>query len=181
MSVATAEPRAAAEATHRVFLVAGEIHVATQPSLISTVLGSCVAVCLWDMRSRIGGMNHYMLPTAGSANVDSVRYGDNATDALVVAMVGHGACTGNLRARIYGGASLLPFGDKGTGIGERNLEMAAKRLQAHRIPVVGSRTGGREGLIVRFDTGTGDISIQGTGVPVLPPLSDAKLQQEGRR
>jgi len=63
----------------RIFLHAGQISVATEPTEITTILGSCVAICLWDPGSGVGGMNHYMLPNDIGSNYVTARYASFAT------------------------------------------------------------------------------------------------------
>jgi chemotaxis receptor (MCP) glutamine deamidase CheD len=87
----------------------GGVRAAREPSVLKTVLGSCIAVCLTDPVARIGGMNHFMLPAPGDGSEEpwgAARYGIHAMDLLVGAMLKAGADRLRLQARLFGGASL---------------------------------------------------------------------------
>ena len=67
------------------YIVQGEFRVSRDPSeVLSTVLGSCVAVCLWDPTAKVGGMNHFLLPAApGQGDAKMLRYGAHAMEVLI--------------------------------------------------------------------------------------------------
>jgi chemotaxis protein CheD len=148
-----------ADPAHRVFLMPGSIYVASRPALVTTILGSCIAVCLWDSAHRLGGMNHFVLP----ANTDgdrSARYGDVAIERLMEGLLGLGCHVGDLRAKVFGGAAVLPAGPVAATVGARNLQMALERLRHHGVPVVAHRTGGERGLLIRLNTQTGEVALR---------------------
>ncbi len=148
------------EPARSVFLMQDTIYCAPEPTWIATVLGSCVAVCLWDAARHCGGMNHYLLPRCNVPE-PSARYGDVAVDLLVEGMLGMGCRVGNLQAKIFGGAAVLPYGAVADTVGDGNVRVAREILARWRIPIVVSRTGGTNGLQVRFDTESGDVLIRG--------------------
>ena len=88
----------------RVYLHPGQFTVAVAPCTITTILGSCVAVCLFDPVARIGGLNHFLLPRAPGKN-NSLRFGNVAVPRLIEAMVECGAVKRRLQAKVIGGAS----------------------------------------------------------------------------
>ena len=137
-----------------VFLVPGTLYCADQPTRITTVLGSCVAVCLWNRALRVGGMNHFVLPTCRDDD-RTPRYGDIAIDRLLEAMARFGAHRQETIAKVFGGANVLPYGENRDTVGERNVRIALERLRHHGIPVVARRTGGDSGLLIKFETHTG--------------------------
>jgi chemotaxis protein CheD len=141
----------------QIFLVPGSMYCSPTPSVVSTVLGSCVSVCLWDFSGRVGGMNHYVLPYAGGEV--SLRYGDVALDALWRSMERLGAARRFIRAKIFGGAAVLPFGDDET-VGEKNVRLARAWLDALGVPLMAAQTGGRTGLHIRFNTGDGTVETR---------------------
>lgn len=147
----------------QVFLLPGTLHVAAEPTLVTTVLGSCIAVCLWDHSHRQGGMNHFVLP-ADTGREGHARYGDVAIDRLIDGMAALGSQLGDLRAKLFGGAAVLPTlsapGSRSATVGARNLRMAQARLAQYRIPVVAQRTGGASGLVIRLDTGSGEVTLR---------------------
>jgi chemotaxis protein CheD len=139
------------EAPESVYLHPGQLHTAAHATLISTVLGSCVAVCLWDPVARIGGMNHYLLPMGKGP-----RYGNEAMTQLLDKMAARGASGVRMVAKVFGGACVIPgFTGARKAIGTQNVDAALQFLAAHAIPVRGEQTGGRRGRKLLFHTGTG--------------------------
>ena len=145
--------------TTPIFLPPGGICCPNEPAVVTTILGSCVAVCLWDKRQRIGGINHYLLPRCGSAP-PSPRYGDVAFSRLLLAMQRAGCQDEHLRAKVFGGAAVLPFGAHADTVGTQNVDVALEVLRAQGIPVVARRTGGRRGLFLRFHTALGRVMVR---------------------
>lgn len=136
---------------HEIYLVPGAIHCAAEPSVITTVLGSCVAVALWDGARRQGGMNHYVLPESPPDD-RMPRYGDIAIEQLIESMLRLGCRHAALTAKLFGGANVLPHNSRRDTVGGRNVALALERLNHHRIPIAARRTGGEDGLLVKFHT-----------------------------
>ena len=149
-----------------IFLVPGSMFCTAAGGIVSTVLGSCVSLCLWDGMARIGGMNHYVLPRAPAGEV-SLRYGDVALDALWRAMAQHGAESRHIRAKLFGGAAVLPISEDET-VGEKNVRLAYAWLGVRGVPVMAAQTGGKTGLHVRFDTGNGGAEVRGVSAGPAP-------------
>lgn len=145
--------------TTPVFLSPGAICCLTEPTVITTILGSCVAVCLWDGRQRIGGMNHFLLPRCGDAPA-TPRYGNVACARLLAAMERLGCRQADLRAKIFGGAAVLPLGTHADTVGAQNVGVALEVLRGHGIPIVARRTGGACGLFLRFYTAGGRVMVR---------------------
>jgi chemotaxis protein CheD len=122
-------------------ILPGEYYATTEDTVIVTVLGSCVAVCLRDPQKRIGGMNHFLLPNDGASNIssvsDSARYGVYAMELLINQMLKLGADRRRLEAKIFGGGNVLK-GFTGFNVGERNAEFTLEYLSAEHIPVLAS-------------------------------------------
>ena len=148
----------AADDTHlaQVFLMPGTLCCPAAPTRVTTVLGSCVAVCLWDRALRYGGINHYLLP-GDPAGAQSLRYGTAAIDELLDAVLALGSRTMGLEAKIFGGAAVLSFGAPENNVGTKNVAVAVERLARYRIPVKAQRTGGASGLWLQFSTGSGQV------------------------
>jgi len=145
----------------RLFLLQGDIYCEAQPALVSTILGSCVSLCLWDSHLRQGGINHYVLPDGQvEAEAGNARYGITAIGLLVRRMRELGSRNHHLEAKIFGGASVFPLGAAQVTVGERNVELAVSRMRAHRIPVTVQRTGGSLGRQITFHTGTGEATVR---------------------
>jgi chemotaxis protein CheD len=112
----------------------GEYFVASEDIVVMTVLGSCIAACLWDGRARIGGMNHFMLPD-GDTGDGSGRYGSFAMELLINEMLKLGARRETIQAKIFGGAQVMA-GFTTMNVGERNTQFVQDYLSTERIPIV---------------------------------------------
>jgi len=111
----------------------GEYFVANEDVLIMTVLGSCIAACIWDSRLRIGGMNHFMLPEGGADT--SGRYGSYAMELLINELVKLGSSREYMQAKVFGGGAVIS-GFTTMNVGERNTKFVMDYLATERIPVV---------------------------------------------
>src|SRR3954470_22793838 len=118
------------------FLLPGQMFVSDIPMTVTTILGSCVAVCLWSPAKGIGGMNHYLLPEGSPAEANRLRYGSNANPALLQELLSLGCLAGELRAKVFGGATIMASADPAQSLGKRNMELALEFLRTNRIPVV---------------------------------------------
>lgn len=112
--------------------------------MVTTILGSCVSVCLWDSKLRIGGINHYLLPHGSDGDRSSERFGDVAIRILIEKLLTLGSTKRNLVAKLFGGACLLEdMEDARKYVGEKNVEVARRLLEEEKIPLVGEDVGGR--------------------------------------
>lgn len=112
----------------------GEYFVSNEELVIMTVLGSCIAACIWDGRARAGGMNHFMLPDGDSADGFG-RYGSYAMELLINEMLKKGARRESMQAKVFGGAQVMA-GFTTMNVGERNTKFVLDYLATERIPVV---------------------------------------------
>ncbi len=112
----------------------GEYYVSNEDLVIMTVLGSCIAACIWDGKARTGGMNHFMLPD-GDGSEGSGRYGSYAMELLINEMFKLGARRETMQAKIFGGAQVMA-GFTTMNVGERNTQFVLDYLSTERIPVV---------------------------------------------
>ena len=122
---------------------------------IMTLLGSCVAVCLWDPRLAFGGMNHYMLPLWNGEGLPTPKYGNVAIEKLIARMLEFGCRKEQLVAKCFGGANVLGDTSGRMLIGERNIAVAEEVLGNHRIPIVARDMGGLRGMKILLNTRTG--------------------------
>ena len=119
-------------------ILPGEYYVTGRDMLLVTVLGSCVAACIRDPKTGIGGMNHFMLPeNSDKSDVvsSSMRYGGYAMEVLVNQLVKLGATRARLEAKVFGGGAVLR-GFTTVNVGERNSEFVLDYLHTERIKVV---------------------------------------------
>jgi len=146
----SALPRSA-DGLARVTVMQGETRVSDDPGVVlTTVLGSCISACLYDPVAKVGGLNHFLLAEPGSGETDPrslQRYGVYAMEVLINAMMAMGATRTNLKARIYGGASLR---DGFRDIGATNALFARRFLRDERIALVGEDVGGNGARRVEF-------------------------------
>jgi chemotaxis protein CheD len=113
----------------------GEYFVYDEDLVVVTVLGSCIAACLWDRQARVGGMNHFMLPDGGAQGGDSGRYGVFAMELLINELIKRGARKANLEAKIFGGGQVMQ-NFTSMNVGERNAEFVMHFLHTERIPIL---------------------------------------------
>lgn len=124
---------------------------------IATLLGSCVAVCLFDPKLRIGGMNHFLLPSrtsAANADADVILNGDYAMEVLVNGLLNKGANKARLVAKAFGGGTIVS--SIRMAIGERNADFAHEWLDREGIPLVASDFSGPWSRKVVFVPHSGD-------------------------
>lgn len=140
------------------YLLPGEIIVTADAMKISTVLGSCVAVCLYDGERNIAGMNHYMFPVNKYNDADRLRFGDTSLEDMLSQMIRIGARKQKIIARVYGGSTMFLYTVPNLNIGQQNTEVAIRFLKENEIPVKSIETGGRLGRKIIFDTSAAVIS-----------------------
>jgi chemotaxis protein CheD len=133
-------------------------------SIITTGLGSCVGVCIWDSHAKIGGMVHVMLPESGSSNgmMNKAKYADTGVALLVQEIFKLGAAKNHLSAKIAGGAQMFSFPGSISvmRIGERNIEAVKQALELQKIKIVAEDTGGNFGRTIQFFTESGLLHIK---------------------
>jgi chemotaxis protein CheD len=143
-------------ATPRVYLLPGQLHASAEPCQIITILGSCVAVCLFDATRLAGGMNHFILPISRDSEAESFRFADHATMALLKKLMSMGCKLENMTAKIFGGSALFQPKDRyAESLGAKNVAAALDLLKNAGIPIVAQETGGDCGRKVIFNTEEG--------------------------
>jgi chemotaxis protein CheD len=123
----------------------GEFYVSNQEEMLSTVLGSCVSACIHDVRRGIGGMNHFMLPEpigerdSWSSTVGrAARYGSDAMEQLINAILKAGGQRADLRVKVFGGGRVLA---RMSDVGQRNIDFVRRYIAAENLAVVASDLG----------------------------------------
>ncbi len=142
------------------YLYPGMLFAEPHPHRVTTVLGSCIAVCLFDPMCHIGGINHYMLPLWNGEGLPTPRYGNVAIELLVERLQLLGCKASRLQAKIFGGAAMWDNGSSSASVGERNIELAWRILDRYGIPVVSSDVGGGASRKIIFFTGTGEVLLR---------------------
>jgi chemotaxis protein CheD len=135
-----------------------QLHISVTPSEIVTVLGSCVAVCLFDTKNKISGMNHYLLPLWNGNGLKSLKYGNISIERLIEAMQAVGADHRSIEAKIFGGA-MLNINEE-ISVAPRNISIAVDMLRHYRIPIVAQDVGGNRGRKVIFSNDDGSAYVK---------------------
>jgi chemotaxis protein CheD len=152
----------------------GEIVASATPLVLQTLLGSCVAVCLRDPVTAVGGMNHILLP--GRCDGEGLaRCGVNAMELLINAIMQQGGDRRRLVAKVFGAANVLSALQSPT-VGELNAAFVREFLATERIALVAQRLGGTHAVQVHFRTDTGKTivhSVNGSRLPSVLSAEDA--------
>lgn len=140
----------------RIYLLPGDLRASEKPCQMTTILGSCVAVCLWDAKLKVGGMNHFLLPAWKEGSGPSMRFGDIATHSLLQKLELLGAPKSRLIAKIFGGSALFSKeANYESSLGAKNVEAARLMMKKACIPIVAEDTGGTHGRKIVFHTDDG--------------------------
>jgi chemotaxis protein CheD len=144
-------------------LLPAEYYVTTSNTVLSTVLGSCVAACLHDAEAKVAGMNHFMLPEDNDRTArnpqESMRYGTYAMDVLIAEMLRAGARRERLQAKVFGGGAVLANMTT-LNIGDRNADFVLRYLREQNIPVAAQDLRGAHARRVCFVPATGKASVR---------------------
>ncbi len=153
-----------------VYLYPGEYHFATKPTLIHTVLGSCVSVALYDKAHQYGAMCHAVLDSASTLSdkdgVKCYKYMDCVLDEMIGTFAGHGVSVQNLIAKVFGGAQMLLEQEKKmaassrAGVGEKNARMAVELLKEYGCRIESKDLGGYQGRKIYFLSHAGDVFLK---------------------
>ncbi|RPI92917.1 MAG: chemotaxis protein CheD [Spirochaetales bacterium] len=141
-----------------------QMGASSSPTVLRTILGSCVGVCIYDRMKKVGGMAHILLPNnPGDGNPE--KYADSAIPLLIARLVRDGANKEFLSAKLAGGASMFKFNASVTlgQIGERNVEESKKILEKSNIPVLEQDTGGNTGRVIDFFLEDGRMKVKAGG------------------
>src|SRR6478672_3336265 len=143
----------ATEILSKHYLLPSTLFAEKEAHMIDTVLGSCVSICLFDTKIKVGGMNHYMLPLWNGDGLASPKFGNIANEKLIEKLFKLGCSKQTLIAKIFGGASQI---HSSINIGERNIEIAKQQLDEFGIRILKENLGGHVGRKLRFDSGSGE-------------------------
>lgn len=148
-------------------VVQGEQQISEDPdAIITTVLGSCVAACIYDPVRAIGGMNHFLLPLAKD-DLGDIRYAAAAMERLINALLTRGAQRARMEAKLFGGARMIP---SLPDIGRQNAEAAKRILQTDGIRIISGDLCGQEARRIRFWPVSGRVQMLLLGRDAPPPV-----------
>ncbi len=146
----------ALEEKTKYFVQPGCIFISREPHLLSTVLGSCVSVCIWDPILGFGGMNHYIHSKPFNTE-QNAKFGTISIPYMIKTMIKMGSQKYNLKSHIVGGSQNSGMGS--SLIGKENIKIAETLLKKYCIDIITFDIGGEQGRKVVFDTATGEILI----------------------
>ncbi len=140
----------------------GECFVSTSPVVISTLLGSCVAVCMRDPSSGVGGMNHFMLPSpglyaSGGSWAIKTKYGCYAMERLINGILKRGGVKSHLELKVFGGAKLY---EGGGDVGASNLEWVVEFIDREGLRVAASDVGRDVARSIFYHTDSGRVLMK---------------------
>jgi len=143
-----------------------QIKYGATPTVLRTILGSCIGICVYDRMKKIGGLAHILLPENTSKNGNPEKYADTAIPLMVERLLKDGAKKEFLSAKITGGASMFKFQSNiALGqIGTRNIEETKKVLEKLGIPILEENTGGNAGRVIDFFMNDGHLKVKAAGV-----------------
>lgn len=145
----------------RVVIRIGALYVSNTPVLLDTVLGSCISVCMYDEETKIGGMNHFMLPESAALDPPTqARYGVQAMEILITRMMKMGANRNNFKAKVFGGGHVLQTLESPDSVPQRNIAFIRKFMATERIPVVHEDVGGKRTRRVLFLPHLGEVRLK---------------------
>ncbi len=163
--------------TRTISIVQGDFAVSADPlAVMSTVLGSCVAVCLFDESAKIGGMNHFLLAGDDDTASTDLKYGVNAMELLINKLLRGGADRHRLRAKLFGGARMTRHA---RDIGASNAAFAQSFLDGEGLPCLSQSLGGTQARRVVFTPTTGAarmLQISGPAPEAKPPPAQPKTE-----
>ncbi len=139
------------------YLYPSSLFAEKTPFMVDTVLGSCVAVCLFDKQLKTGGINHFMLPLWNGNGLASPKFGNIATEKLIEKMQRNGSTLKNIVAKVFGGANQM---NSSMNIGARNIEIAKEVLAHYGITIIAENVGGNVGRKLKYNTGTGQVMMK---------------------
>ncbi len=157
-------------------ILPGEFFVTCNDEVVTTVLGSCISVCMRDPRLRVGGMNHFMLPEDRSTGANSwlqgpgslaTRYGSYAMESLINELMKLGAARERLEVKLFGGARII---SSMTDVGAKNIRFVREFLELERFTVMAEDVGDTRPRHVDYFPATGRVMLkhlQALSAPVI--------------
>lgn len=147
---------------HKIILKPGELFTSETPTLVSTVLGSCVSVTMFSQQLRLGAICHAVLPRDnGREPGELFRYVDRSLEAMLSHFCRHGITSDGIEVKLFGGADMLAaHNNRLRGIGQQNIEMALLIIERNRLRLNANDLGGTQGRKLFFKTHTGEVFLK---------------------
>ena len=149
-------PESSGDEYKKVTIYIGGFHVTREATVVKTVLGSCISVCMYEKSLKFGGMNHFMLPEVRDVSFEdynSTRYGIFAMEVLVNEIIKLGGKKSNIVAKVFGGGHVISSMKASVfNVADKNIEFAKKFLKSESIPIISEDIGGLSPRKVFFYT-----------------------------
>lgn len=151
-----------------IFLCPGEFHLSTSPEIVTTVLGSCISVIMYDTEKCISMMSHNLMPTCGESSrckgdcVNVYKYAECSVKQMLKVFKSVGIPHRNVIIKLFGGSELINNGYRGkrmVSIGSRNIEVVKNIIEKEELKVVAQDLGGTAGRKIIFFTNTGEVFL----------------------
>jgi chemotaxis protein CheD len=145
-----------------VYLKPGDLCHAESPTVVSTILGSCVAVIMFNPGRKVGSICHAMLPRNPSSHRgEAFRYVDSSILYMVERFRALGVRTNEMEVKLFGGADVLEHrGENGASVGRQNIEIALETIGEVGLRLIVSDVGGKVGRKLCFYTHTGEVLLK---------------------
>lgn len=148
----------------QILLLPGEYRISHGPEEIETLVGSCVSVCLYNTKTGLAAMNHFLRDKPADTSASDIgQYGSTATEYILRVLLAADPIAGHYAAQIFGGAAVIKTTSKDYQIGENNIAIAHSVLAAHRIHIIRQEVGGTRGWRIRFNTSTNTVFCRFAG------------------
>ena len=162
----------------------GEFYATGEDILISTVLGSCVSVVLYDNVLKVGGINHYMLPGAmdgrdhsRTSQVEQARYGFHAMEQLLARLFELGSSIGKLEAKVFGGGAVLKLTSRSRlNVSQDNVDFAFSYLEKKRIPIRATDVLGNQGRKLFYEPNTFKVKVKRLTATAAAPVIETEKE-----
>jgi len=143
-----------------IYLHPGEMCLCDKPSRVETVLGSCVAVTMWNPRLRIGCICHAILPLSQGHGSEPLKYVDSSIQSMLHLLARHSSRRPELEVKVFGGASIRRLAPNHRSVGRQNVDVALALLRDEGFTLRTSDTGGTAGRKLIFYTATGEVFVK---------------------
>ncbi len=141
-----------------------QLKIASEPTILRTILGSCVGICIYDRNKKTGGLAHILLPKQTNPHTPE-KFAESAVPMLIDMLLRQGCKREFMSAKIVGGASMFKFSSQSPlgQIGDHNVEAVKKALEERKINILEEDTGGSVGRVIDFFLEDGRLKIKSGG------------------
>jgi len=142
-----------------------QVMLGDKETILRTILGSCVGICIYEKGLKIGAMAHILLPEDSTKSNNREKFAETAVPYMVDLLTKEGGKIPNMSAKIAGGAAMFNFATSFAlgNIGEKNVEVTLKMLQRFNIPVLEQDVGGSVGRVIDFNLSDGSLKVKAGG------------------